>query len=170
MNIVQMNDERIKTIEINGDMYQIQKFTARDGLKLARLVLAKIAPIIPLLSEDDKKQAVKAAKAGGKKSEETTTPNVDDQAVYSAVTVALDHLDDKDMDYLMDKCLRVCSKVLPAGPMPIIDENGYYGIPEAEYDMALTVRLIVEAIKWGAADFFGEKGLDLKALLNQIGK
>ena len=151
------SQDLFKTVEIKGDTYRIQKFTAKDGLKLARLVLAKIAPLIPLLPE---------------KPDEAGTPgaSMDDESIYKAVSVALNGMEDNDVDYLTDKCLRVCCKMLPAGPTPIIDENGYYGIPEVEYDIELTIRLIVEAIKWGASDFFGGSGFDLKALLNRAGK
>ena len=38
-----MNDELFKAVEINGETYQIKKFSARDGLKIGRLVLAKVA-------------------------------------------------------------------------------------------------------------------------------
>lgn len=151
------SQDLFKMVEIKGDTYRIQKFTAKDGLKLARLVLAKIVPLIPLLPE---------------KPDEAGTPgaSMDDESIYKAVSVALNGMEDNDVDYLTDKCLRVCCKMLPAGPTPIIDENGYYGIPEVEYDIELTIRLIVEAIKWGASDFFDVSGFDLKALLNRAGK
>lgn len=151
------SQDLFKTVEIKGDTYRIQKFTAKDGLKLARLVLAKIAPLIPLLPE---------------KPDEAGNPGaaMDDDATFKAVSIALNGMEDNDVDYLADKCLRVCCKMLPAGPTPIIDENGYYGIPEVEYDIELTIRLIVEAIKWGASDFFDGSGFDLKALLNRAGK
>ena len=143
-----------KMVEIDGEMYRIEKFTARVGLKLARLMLAKIAPIIPLLGNEEGEDE----------------PNeVNDSKLYAAVAAALESLNDKDVDYLMNTCLRAVSKMLPAGPTAIIDANGFYGIPEVEYDLGLTVRLIVEAIKWGASDFFGEKGLSLKTLF-QTGK
>lgn len=148
------DQERYKMVEIDGEMYRIEKFTARVGLKLARMLLAKIAPIIPLLGNE----------------EEQDEPNeVNDNKLYAAVAAALDSLNDKDVDYLMNTCLRAVSKMLPAGPTAIIDANGFYGIPEVEYDLGLTIRLIVEAIKWGASDFFGEKGLSLKTLF-QTGK
>lgn len=151
------SQDLFKTVEIKGDTYRIQKFTAKDGLKLARLVLAKIAPLIPFLPE---------------KPDEAGNPGaaMDDESIFKAVSIALNGMEDNDVDYLTDKCLRVCCKILPAGPMPIIDENGYYGIPEVEYDIELTIRLIVEAIKWGAFDFFDGNGFDLKALLNLAGK
>ena len=171
-NYAMENDELYTTVEIGGDTYRIQKFTARDGLKLARLVLAKIAPIVPLLPEHPEKPEAQQVKGADK---QTTKPkaadvDVDSKEFYSAVSLALDSLDDKDMDYLMDKCLRVCCKMLPAGPTPIIDEFGHYAIPEVEYDMTLTLQLVVSAIKWGASDFFAESGFDLKALLNLVGK
>lgn len=153
-----VNDEIYKMVQIGDDTYRIQKFTARDGLKLGRLVLAKIAPIIPMLKD------VKNDDEGNGEDDG------DDKFDYSAVSVALDGLNDQDMDYLINKCLGVCCKMLPAGPQAVLDGNGNYGIPEVEYDMGLTIRLVVEAIRWGASDFFAGKGLDLKALFNQVGK
>lgn len=148
------NQELYKMVEINGEMYRIEKFTARVGLKLARLLLAKIAPIIPLLGNEEGEEEPAEA---------------DDNKLYAAVAAALESLNDRDVDYLLNTCLRAVSKMLPAGPTAIIDANGFYGIPEVEYDLGLTIRLIVEAIKWGAGDFFGEKGLSLKTLF-QAGK
>ena len=163
-----MNDELFKAVEINGETYQIKKFSARDGLKIGRLVLAKVAPIIPYLS--DGKEAAERKPTKAAKENEMPQVDMDDAALYKAVALTLDSLNDKDMAYLIDKCLRTCSKLLPAGPMPVIDENGYYGIPEVEYDMGLTISLVVEAIKWGASDFFDGKGFNLKALFKRIGK
>ena len=148
------DQELYKMVEIDGEMYRIEKFTARVGVKLARMLLAKIAPIIPLLGNEEGEEEPSEA---------------DDNKLYAAVAAALDSLNDKDVDYLLNTCLRAVSKMLPAGPTAIIDANGFYGIPEVEYDLGLTIRLIVEAIKWGASDFFGEKGLSLKTLF-QTGK
>ena len=41
----------------------------------------------------------------------------------------------------------------------------YYGVDDVEYDMGLTIRLCYEAIKWGAADFFGGKDSPLRQLM-----
>ncbi len=141
------NPDICTTVEIGGDTYRIRKFTAKDGLKLARMIIAKAAPLLPVLSEEN----------GGNDS-------------FDVFAKVLEQLTDQDMDFLVDKCLRVCSKLLPAGPQEVIDETGHYGIPEAEYDMMLTLRLCVEAIRWGASDFFGGKGLDLSLLTGSAGK
>lgn len=134
-------------IEIDGVSYSIKKFTAKTGLKMARLVLAKLAPIIPMLdpgaSTDDK--------------------------LYETLGEIFDSLSDAEIDDIVDKCLRVSYVVLPAGPQPIIDETGHYGVEDVEYDLLLTLRLCFEAIKWGASDFFGDKRSVLQGILAQLG-
>lgn len=134
-------------ITIGEQEYSIKKFTAKTGLKIARFVLAKLAPIIPLLD-----------------SSEST-----EDKLYTTLSEILETLSDNDIDDLVDKCLRVCYVSLPAGPQPIIDETGHYGVEDVEYDLMLTLRLCFEAIKWGASDFFGEKGSALKGILAQLG-
>ena len=131
-----------KRIDIDGIEYNIKKFSAKDGLKVARLLLAKIIPLIPALdgTEDD---------------------------VLGAAGPALESLSDSDLENLVDMCLRVCYKLLPAGPQPIIDSTGHYGVPEVEFDIPLTLRLCAEAIQWGASDFFGGNGSALKKIFDR---
>lgn len=121
------------TVEIEGKSYLIRKFDAKTGLKMARLLLAKAAPLIPYVSSAD----------GARE---------DDMTI---IMRAIESIDDDTIDAIVDKSLRVCSLMLPAGPQPIIDETGHYGVEDIEYDLLLTLRLCIEAIKWGAADFFG---------------
>lgn len=136
------------TVEIDGINYSIKKFTAKAGLKITRFVIAKMAPIIPLLDP--------ANRTG-------------EDAIYTTLGEVFDALSDADIDNLVDKCLRVCFVNMPAGLAPIIDETGHYGVEDVEYDMMLTLRLCFEAIKWGASDFFGEKSSALKGILGQLG-
>lgn len=139
-------------VTIGDDVYSIKKFDAKTGLKLARLVISKAAPLIPMLD----------SLSGEEKS-------TNDDAIYAAVSAMLDTLNDKDIDALVDKCLRVCYLNLPAGLAPVIDASGNYGVEGVEYDMSLTLRLCFEAIKWGASDFFDGKNSALKRLFNQAG-
>lgn len=138
------------TVTIGEAQYSIKKFDAKTGMKIARMLIAKAAPILPMLE-----------KSGNQKE--------DDGALFAALGSMLDTLSDADVDNLVDKCLRVCYLNLPAGPAAVIDETGQYGVEGVEYDMMLTLRLCIEAIKWGASDFFGEKSSGLKQILAQIG-
>lgn len=128
------NTELFNRVTIKDQDYIIQKFDARTGLKLARLIMAKAQPLIPLLAEQ---------KDG---------PSA--MGTYDAVFAILGHLTDEDIDALVDKCLRVCYADLPAGRQPVIDETGHYGVEDIEYDPVATVMLCFEAIKWGASGFF----------------
>lgn len=135
-----MARELLKTITIDGDEYIIQRFDAMTGLCLARLVLAKAAPIIAIIGEDG---------------------NTTDQVVQ-AIGALGDSISDEDINSLVTKCLRYCYKRLPAGNQPIIDADGHFGVEDVQYDMFLTLQLCFEALKFGASDFFGEKGSTLK--------
>ena len=140
-------------VTINDQEYVIRKFDAMTGLKLARLVIAKAAPILPLLD------------AGDAQNGEKTAGIARDDRIYTVFGEVLSAMTDADIDDLVKKCLSVCSVELPAGPQPIIDETGHYGVDDVEYDMGLTIRLCYEAIKWGAADFFGGKNSPLRQLM-----
>lgn len=147
-----MTNGILKTVTVGDDTYIIRKFDARTGLKIARLIIAKATPLLPLLDADDdaKKTAARAKKMLEKTSNER---------LYEMIGKILETLDDTDIDNLVDKCLRVVSKQLPAGPQPVIDSTGNYGVEGIEYDLKLTLRLVYEAIIWGASDFFGENNL-----------
>lgn len=144
-----------KNVTINDQEYVVRKFDALTGLKLARLVIAKAAPIIPLLDIGDDQK-------GAKKTAQDIT---NDDRIYTVVGEVLGTMSDADIDDLVKKCLSVCYVDLPAGKQPIIDETGHYGVDDVEYDMSLTIRLCYEAIKWGAADFFGGKDSPLHQLM-----
>ena len=151
------------SVTINDTEYQIKKFDARTGLKLARLVISKLAPIIPLLDLIDENEKNKADNKGKKGKQ---APAMTDEQTYRMFGQVLGELTDEDMDMLVDKCLRVCYVNLKAGPQPVIDEVGNYGVEGVEYDLALTLRLCFEAIKWGASDFFGGN-VSLSSLLTK---
>lgn len=139
-------------VQVGENTYTIKRFDAKTGLKMARLVIAKAAPLIPLL---DKITGGDQPESSGKKTKQNApVVNADDDQIYSAVGVLMDNLTDKDLDEIIDKCLRVCYVRLPAGLQAVIDETGNYGVEGIEYDMGLTLRLCFEAIKWGASDFF----------------
>ena len=136
-----MAEELYKSVEVNGEKYTIKKFTAIQGLQIAKMVISKFSPLLPYLDGNEE---------------------VPPEAIMSLMT-AIGSISDEDVENLVKKCLKSCYKQFPAGPQPIIDAMGNYGVADIEYDLVLTFRLCIEAIKWGTADFFGEKGSTLIA-------
>lgn len=130
-----MND-RFKTVEIDGSEYVIEKFDAMTGLKLARFLLSKLMPILPVVLRDGEE--------------------VNDLLLYEVLGEVLESVDEKELETVVSHCLRACSVNLPAGRQKIMDEFGHYGVDGVEYDMKLVVQLCVQALLFGAADFFSE--------------
>lgn len=131
-----------KSVEIEGEKYSIKKFDAMTGLTIAKSLIAKLSPALTMI-----------------KAEETTEEDI------ASLLSVLANIEDKDLTQLIAKCLKHCYKLLPAGPQAVMDKMGNYCIDDLEYDMVKTIRLCVEAIKWGASDFFGERGSALAAEL-----
>lgn len=131
-----------KTVEIGESTYRIKKFTAITGMQIARMILSKLTPLAPLLRE-----------AGNDLDAETLYANL------SQLSKCLDTISDEELASLTKKCLLVCAKKMPHGYVNCIDDAGNYALEGLEYDLLLTLRLIWEAIAWGAADFFDANGL-----------
>lgn len=142
-----MGKDIYTAITIDGAEYRIKKFDVITGLQIARLLLAKAAPLLPLLERMDVNR---------------TDEEKDNGVLVDAVGTLLNALSDEDIATLVKKCLRVCAAVLPAGDQPIMDDSGHYGIADVEHNLPLALRLCIHAIKWGASDFFGANGLNLK--------
>jgi len=151
-----------KVIEIDGNQYRIQKLDAKSAIKIAKLLLSKVLPIVDCFKSvigalDSFLAVAEAAGLDKEKLEEVS---------FAEIGKALDHLTDEDMDKLMNTLLRRCYRVLPGGDAPIINDNGSYGVPEAEYDPILVGQLIFESIKFGVSGFFD--GSRLTSLFAQI--
>ena len=136
-----MADELYKSVEIDGENYSIKKFTAIQGLQIAKMVISKFSPLLPYLDGSD---------------------DVPPEAILQMMQ-AIGTMSDEDVENLVKKCLKCCYKQFPAGPQPVIDKMGNYGVDNVEFDLVKTCRLCIEAIKWGVSDFFGEKGSTLIA-------
>lgn len=148
-----MSNDNIKTVTIDEREFAIRKFDAKTGLKMARFVIAKMAPLIPMLDKIDE------------------LDEDDTEGIYELVSAVVGNLEDNDIDYLVDRSLSVISENLPAGQARVLDETGHYGVAGVEDDPILTLVLCYHAIAWGASAFFGGKNSTLlKNLMGKVGK
>lgn len=60
----------------------------------------------------------------------------------------------KEFFDLQADCLKVCVEMLPAGPAPVLNENGTYGVEDAENNVPLIMMLTIQALIWNVKDFF----------------
>ena len=135
-----MAEQLYKDIEIDGESYRIKKFSAVTGMQIARLILSKMTPLIPMLS----------------------SLSNDPDALMKNVGVlsqCLDGISDEEIDSLIRKCLKVCQQKKAMGYARCMEDSGAYGVEGLKYNLSLTLKLCWEAISWGAADFFAASGL-----------
>jgi hypothetical protein len=59
-----------------------------------------------------------------------------------------------DFIELQRDCLKVCSELLGAGPAPVMNDNGTWGVEDIENNAKLALTLTVQALVWNVADFF----------------
>lgn len=138
-----------KNIEIEGRKFCVRKYTAMDGLKIAKLLMAKILPVF-----QDFVPLIKSMVNKGKKSDEISVEEAVDNISLDTIAAALDKVSTEDFDYIVAKSLQSVSEVLPAGNAPVMYENGVYGVEDVEYDALLVLRLTCEAVLWGCGGFF----------------
>lgn len=55
---------------------------------------------------------------------------------------------------LQNDCLKICAELLQAGPAPVMNENGSWGVEGIENDAKLALTLTIHALTWNIADFF----------------
>lgn len=144
-----MNERTItKSIDVEGRKFLVTKYTAMDGLKIAKLLIAKLLPAF-----QDFLPALKQVK-GSKTNTEDVLSGLIDNLSLETISNALDKVSEADFDYIVKKSLQCISEQLPGGNAPVIDGNGNYGILDIEYDPLLVMRLTYEAVMWGCSNFF----------------
>lgn len=57
---------------------------------------------------------------------------------------------------LQKDCLSVCAEMLPAGPTPVLNEDGTFGVLDLEHDAPTVLALTVQALAWNLSSFFDE--------------
>lgn len=151
-----------KNIEVEGRKFVVKKYSAMDGLKVAKLILAKVIPIfqdfIPLLTKmtDSRKQPLALNKDGtdAPANGNISASELVDNISLNTIGLALEKISEEDFDYIVTKSLQNISEVLPAGEAPVMYSNGTYGVEGIEYDPILVLRLTCEAVMWSCGDFF----------------
>lgn len=168
-----------KNINVDGRQFVVKKYTAMTGLKIAKLVMAKVLPVfqdfIPLVKN---LQAENSKPKLGKREIEAETEDTEvdskmfaevvDNISLDTIAAALEKVSDRDFDYITAKSLQTITEVLPAGEQPVMYSNGTFGVEDIEYDAIFVLRLTCEAVMWGCGDFFDGNRWDsvMKPLFN----
>lgn len=118
--------ETHKKFDFNGRSWSIGKFDAMTGSYIAYKLMSELVPMVPGLHEKLGMEAPQGAPAMSK----------------------------ADFIELQKDCLGVCAELLPAGPAPVLNPNGTYGVED--FDMKTALALTVQVLVWNLKDFFDE--------------
>jgi hypothetical protein len=133
--------------------FKVQKYPAMDGLKIAKVFIAKILPVfqtfIPLIGE-----ARKVKGGDGRSVLDNMLDNLGQYLSLEGIAETLDKIGPDDLDYIMKMSLQNVFEVLPAGDEPVMNPDGTYGVNDIEFDPMLVLRLVCEVVLWGVGDFF----------------
>jgi hypothetical protein len=142
-----------KTIQVEERTFVVRKYPAIDGLKIAKVLIAKILPVfqtfMPLVAESQK----------GGVSAEAVLMNLGDYLSLDSIAETLDKVSPTDFDYIMQKSLQSAYEMLPAGEAKVLNADGTYGVLDVEHDPLIVLRLVCEVVMWGIGDFFDGKRL-----------
>ena len=122
--------EIYKSFEFGGRKWRIGKFDAMTGSYVAYKLMAEVLPM-----------GIGQMAGIPKPTNGKTMSKVD------------------FMDLQRD-CLLVCAEALPAGPTPIMNANGTFGVVGLEHDAPTVLALTVQALAWNLTSFFDESLLD----------
>ena len=142
-----------KTIEVEERTFVVKKYPAMDGLKIAKVLVAKILPVfqtfMPLIKESQK----------GGVSAEKVLSNLGDYLSLDSIAATLDKIAPADFDYIMQQSLMNTFEKLQGGDAQVLNDDGTYGVIDVEHDPLLVLRLTCEAVMWGIGGFFDGKRL-----------
>jgi hypothetical protein len=132
-----------KDVEINERTFRIKKFDARTGSFMVFKITKILAPIVKNLNLNKLKDVKEASDV------ELDAFNL------SGIMTELGNLSEDDFTYIQDKCLKVCSEVLPGGLAPVVDpQTGFFGVSDLEEDTMTVLALTAHAIIFNLQGFF----------------
>ena len=121
-----------KTIEINKRSWRVGKFDARTGSK----IIKKLLPIVSTFFDGNAKKAEDI--------------KIDIVSVVSAINT----LSDSDFDFIQGESLKISSELLKSGYVPVMNNDGSYGVIDIEFDTMLVLTLTAHALIHNVTGFF----------------
>lgn len=142
--------ENYKDIEIDDRKFRLNKLNARTGT----FMLLKITKILPPILENLDFDKL-----------DTENLNLKDLNLTKILSPIFD-MDEKEFTYIQDNCLKTVEELLPAGPQPILNDNGQWGVINIEFDMALVMNLTLQSLWFNLQGFF--KGMPFSSIMSKL--
>lgn len=135
-----------KDVTIKERHFRIKKFTARTGSYMLFKLTGLLAPLIKGVNLND----IKITDDVKPEDIDLTKFNI------TGVIEEMSKLPEQEFDYIQDKCLEVCSELLPSGPANVLNADGSFGVIGLENDTMSVLALTAHALIFNLTGFFGE--------------
>ncbi|SFE43447.1 hypothetical protein SAMN04487969_102498 [Paenibacillus algorifonticola] len=135
--------EKYKDVKINERTFRINKFPARTGAFVIVKVTGMLAPIFKSINAESLKDI------------KSLSGSLDVAGMIEKICA----ISESDFNYLQDKCLGVCSEVLPGGLAPVMNENGTFGVIDFDDDTMSVLALISHTLIFNLSPLFQGAGL-----------
>lgn len=129
--------EKEKTVEVFGRKFKISKFDAFTGSYILFQLLEKVLPM----------------------GAEERIPGEGSASLAETLPQGRTLMSKAEFIKLQRDCLSVVSEVLPAGPRPVFNANGTWGLNDMENNTPLVIMLTIHALVFNIGDFFAAGGL-----------
>lgn len=136
-----MSRETEKTVDVMGRKFKIKKFDAFTGSYIMFQMMEKVLP----MALEAKVPVETGQGAVGTLQNELPANRM--------------HMSRQEFETLQRDCLSVVSEVLPAGPRPVLNPNGTWGLNDVEHNTMLVLLLTIHALAFNVGDFFAAGGL-----------
>ena len=145
--------EKTKNIEINGRTFILKKMDARTG----SFMLFKLMKLIPSILENLDIEKI----------------NLEDFSLNDLkklnLTQMLDpvfEMPEKEFCYIQDNCLKVVDELLNAGPQPVLQKNGDWGVNDIAENLGLVMNLTIQSLAFNLMGFL--EGSPLTSLVENV--
>lgn len=125
------NNQREKTIEIDGRRFLLQKLDARTGSYIAFKLMKLLSPALSKISNGEDNNIEEIAKG-----------------IFS--------LSKEEFEYIQDSCLKRCYEILPARNTQVLNDYGVYGNDDIEFNAGLIMNLTIQSLVFNISGFFTE--------------
>jgi len=133
-------DQTTQTVELNGQTYQIGRFSARNGSWIMLQVIPKIARAFSTIQGSQDQDAFSFA-------------------LISRLIGEFAETDEETFRRIQAHALSVCRRVEKGVPMPVFVPPDTFAIKELEYDLLTVLSLTSHALVFNLSPFFSGDGL-----------
>ena len=164
-----MDNMNEKTIMIGEESFIIRKLSVTEAFPILQLSLVQLLPAIGEMGKAEKKTSKPGEPSALKaKGEDDGFSIPDINSLIEILLPVLSGLTEEDYNTVIKLCLTHASKVLSAGPAPVMRKDGTYGVEGFEYDAMKTFKLVFEVIKYSIGVFFPENFQSLAGLTSAM--